>query len=81
MKRPLALYAALAAALLLAGGLPVGAVEWGGTLDNTTTPTYSGTSQQASIQQEDKLALWLEAEFNPRLSLKSTSNRYGRSRL
>ena len=44
-------------------------MEWGGTLNNTTTPTYSGVSQEVSFQQEDKLALWLEAEFNPRLSL------------
>ncbi len=69
MNRPLALAAALGLALLLAGGLPVGAAEWGGTLDNTTTPTYSGTSQEASWLQENKLALWLDAEFNPRLSL------------
>jgi hypothetical protein len=68
VKRPRAFSAALAAILVLAG-LPVGAVEWGGTLDNTTTPTWSGTSQEVSFQQEDKLALWLEAEFNPRLSL------------
>ena len=67
MRRPLAV--AFIAVLAVAGGLPVGAVEWGGTLDNTTTPTYSGTSQEVSFQQEDKLALWLEAEFNPRLSL------------
>ncbi len=68
MNRPRAFSAALAAILVLAG-LPVGAVEWGGTLDNTTTPTWSGSSQEISFQQEDKLALWLEAEFNPRLSL------------
>jgi hypothetical protein len=69
MKRLPAATAALALTLLLAGGLPVGAVEWGGTLANTTSPTYSGATQAWSIQQEDKLALWLEAEFNPRLSL------------
>jgi len=68
MKRPFAPAAAIAAALTLAG-LPAGAVEWGGTLNNTTTPIYSGTSQEVSFQQEDKLALWLEAELNPRLSL------------
>jgi len=68
MKRLFAQAAAIATALALAA-LPAGAVEWGGTLRNTTTPTYSGTSQEVSIQQEDKLALWLEAELNPRLSL------------
>ncbi len=61
--------AALAIALLLAGGLPAGAVEWGGTVGNTTTPTYSGTSQELSFQQKDTAALWLDAELNPRLSL------------
>jgi hypothetical protein len=76
MKRPYArnalaaLAAALTLALLLAGGLtPLAALEWGGTLNNTTTPTYSGFAQDWSFQQEDKLALWLEAELNPRLSL------------
>jgi hypothetical protein len=68
MKRLLAYAAAFAAALLLAG-LPVGAAEWGGTVDNTTTTTYSAASQSWSFQQEDKLALWLEAELSPRLSL------------
>ena len=38
MNRPLPLGAVVAVALVLAG-LPVGAVEWGGTLNNTTTPT------------------------------------------
>jgi hypothetical protein len=69
MKTPLALGAIIAATLFLAGGLAAGAAEWGGTLDNTTTPTWSGASQEVSFQQKDKLALWLEAEFNPRLSL------------
>jgi len=69
MNRPLALVAAIAAALLLDGSLPAGAMEWGGTLNNTTTPTYSGVSQEVSFQQEDKLALWLEAELNTRLTL------------
>ena len=71
MKRPFAtaVVAALALALLLAGGLPAGAVEWGGTLGNTTTPTYSGTSQELSFQQKDTAALWLDAELNARLSL------------
>jgi len=68
VKRPLPLGAVVAAALVLAG-LPAGAVEWGGTLNNTTTPTYFGYSQELSFQQEDKLALWLEGELNPRLSL------------
>jgi len=69
MKRFPVVAAAITLTLLLAGSLPVGAVEWGGTLDNTTTPTYSAAAQSWSFQQEDKLALWLEAEFNPRLSL------------
>ena len=70
MKRPLALATVLAAALLLTGGLPrVFAIEWGGTLYNTTTPTYSASSQDWSFEQKDILALWLDAEFNPRLSL------------
>jgi hypothetical protein len=70
MKRPLALAAVLAAALFLTGGLlRVSAIEWGGTLYNTTTPTYSASSQDWSFEQKDILALWLDAELNPRLSL------------
>jgi hypothetical protein len=69
MKRPLALAATFAAALLLAvGPQPLSALEWGGTLDSTTTPTYSAASQAWSFQQENQLALWLEAELGPRLS-------------
>ncbi len=71
MKRPFptAVVAALGLALLLASGLPAGAAEWGGTLDNITTPTYSGASQEVIYQQKDTLALWLDAELNPLLSL------------
>jgi hypothetical protein len=55
---------AVLAALLLAGGAGgLAALEWGGKLDNTTTPATE------SFQQKDKLSLWLEAAFNPRMSL------------
>jgi hypothetical protein len=72
MKRTLgsAVVAALAAALFLAGGLPhASAIEWGGTVYNRTTPTYRGASQDWGFEQEDTLALWLDAELNPHLSL------------
>ncbi len=68
MKRALAAFSALAL-LAAIGAAPATALEWGGTLDNTTTPTYSGSTQELTFQQEDKLALWLEAELNPRLAL------------
>ena len=57
-------FAVLAALLLAGGAQSLTALEWGGTFDNTTTPTH-----YLGFQQEDTLALWLEAEFNPRMSL------------
>jgi hypothetical protein len=36
---------------------------------NATAPTYSASSQDWSFEQKDILALWLDAELNPRLSL------------
>jgi len=68
MRKPLAL-AALVVVLLAGGVGRLTALEWGGTLNNTTTPTYDGASRDLGFQQEDTLALWLEAEFNPRMSL------------
>ena len=62
MKKVLA-FAVLAVAALTGAVQSLSALEWGGTLNNTTTPTTEG------FQQKDKLALWLETAFNPRLSL------------
>ena len=63
MRKSLAV--AVLVGVLLAGGVGrLTALEWGGTLNNTTTPTH-----YLGFQQEDTLALWLEAEFNPRMSL------------
>jgi hypothetical protein len=62
MRRALA-FAVLAVLALTGAVQSLSALEWGGKLDNTTTPSTSG------FQQKDKLALWLEAAFNPRLSL------------
>ena len=52
--------------LLLLALVPLAALDWGGTLDNATTYTWSGAS---SWLQQDKLALWLETELGPSLTL------------
>ena len=62
---------ALVSSLILATVLlgSAGALDWGGTLDNSTTVDYTFTDPDASLSQKDTLALWLAAGLTPSLTL------------
>jgi hypothetical protein len=47
----------------------VSAIDWGGTVDNRTTPTFFLGPKTANIVQEDKLALWVDANLGTNLNL------------
>lgn len=57
--------------LILATNLLAGvfALDWGGTLDNSTTVDYTFTDPDARLLQQDKFALWLVNQFSPTLKL------------
>lgn len=64
---------AIAAALALAGAVGLSALDfdWGGNVDNLTTPSVAlgSGSQVWAIDQRDRAALWAEMRFSPQLSL------------
>jgi hypothetical protein len=57
----------LTGALLLAAAMPGMTYDFGGKLDNATSPTVS--SGNVNLLQEDKLALWVETEIGDELKL------------
>jgi len=68
--RALALLAALLPALL--AGWPAAAADWdwGGTLDNATALSVPLSSAPSlDLEQKNKLALWIETQLNPKLTL------------
>jgi len=56
--------------VLLAGvSLSSFAIDFGGTIDNSTSVAYTLKDSNANLFQKDRIALWLVSEFTPSLKL------------
>ena len=62
MKARVVVLSLILATTLLAG---VSALDWGGTVDNSTTAAYTFSDPDALLLQKDKLALWVVNQFTP----------------
>jgi len=64
MKQPRPLVALIGLTVLLGlAGFPAAAFDWGGDLDNSTTLTFYSNPFSLDVEQENRLAFWLEADF------------------
>ena len=66
MKPRVLLFSLILATSLL---FSLSAYDWGGTVDNRTTPTFFFGSETATFLQEDKLALWFDTSLGKTLTL------------